>query len=215
MRLWLLRHGETDSNRGGVFQGQLDIPLNDEGITQARLTAERLANVRFGRIYASDLSRAGETARIIAERQQVGVELDADLREMHYGVLQGLRYDLAAETLSAHGMADAIEGIRLLGASTRPPGGESVRVVRNRAVRFLRRVESDNQASHVSDILIVAHGGQLRILMTVLFELPLAARSAFAFANCGMSRVSTYQDRRVLDFHNLILWKDDGQPFTR
>lgn len=209
-RLWLVRHGETESNRDGIFQGHLDAALNERGIEQATRMADCLAGVRFDRIFSSDLSRAGRTAELIATRQNAIVEYDRDLREMHYGVLQGVRYDTAASVLAEQGLADAWHDGRFASRGMAAPGGESARMVRHRAKRFLGRIADNCGSDAPTNLLIVAHGGQLRIMLTVLLALPLAHRNAFAFANCGLSRVSRYDGRSVLDLHNAVLWEQAG-----
>ena len=89
--LILVRHGETEWNRLGRVQGRTDIPLNDTGREQARATARRLADDRFDAVAASPLSRAAETARIIADGLGLGpVELIDDLVERNYGEAEGM-----------------------------------------------------------------------------------------------------------------------------
>ncbi len=88
--LGLVRHGITAWNKEGRAQGQTDIPLDDEGIMQARALAQRLSGEEWDVIYASDLIRAKQTAEIIAERVGLAdLQLDARLREMHCGKIEG------------------------------------------------------------------------------------------------------------------------------
>ena len=86
--LLLVRHGETDWNRDGRWQGQSDTPLNELGRRQARELAEQLDGVDV--VYSSDLARARETAEILAERAGVEVRLDPRLRERGFGAWEGL-----------------------------------------------------------------------------------------------------------------------------
>jgi uncharacterized phosphatase len=89
--LVLVRHGETEWNRLGRVQGRTDIPLNETGREQARATAERLAGERFDAVVSSPLSRAAETAQIIADGLGIGpVELVDDLVERNYGEAEGM-----------------------------------------------------------------------------------------------------------------------------
>lgn len=88
--LFLVRHGETDWNQKGEIQGHLDIPLNLNGKYQAGLVAERLKGIEIDRIYSSDLSRATETAFIIAEVLNISnVESCCRLRERSFGAYEG------------------------------------------------------------------------------------------------------------------------------
>ncbi|MGN6444947.1 histidine phosphatase family protein [Amnibacterium sp.] len=89
--LVLVRHGETEWNRVGRVQGRTDLPLNDTGREQARATARRLRGDRFDAVVASPLSRAAETADLIADGLGIGpVELVDDLVERHYGDAEGM-----------------------------------------------------------------------------------------------------------------------------
>ena len=91
--LLLVRHGETDWNAEGRLQGHTDRPLNAHGRTQAKDLAERLAGEGADAIYASDLSRAKETAEILGARLGLPVVIDADLREKNWGNWEGLTGD--------------------------------------------------------------------------------------------------------------------------
>lgn len=93
LRIGWVRHGETDWNRAGKLQGQTDIPLNDTGRWQATCIARRLAadqhKYQWAAIIASDLSRAADTAHEIAKALPLPIELDARLREVSFGDLEG------------------------------------------------------------------------------------------------------------------------------
>ena len=88
--LILARHGETDWNRDGIWQGHGDPPLNDLGRRQATELAGRLADVSIDALYSSDLKRAYETAEIVARAKGLGITADPDLREMDVGSWSGL-----------------------------------------------------------------------------------------------------------------------------
>ncbi|MCO5175553.1 MAG: histidine phosphatase family protein [Thermomicrobiales bacterium] len=211
MKLWLVRHGETASNAGGVFQGHIDIALNEVGEAQAKSVGRHLADVDFDAIFASDLQRAARTALLIAGERPV--TLDADLREMNYGILQGVAYADAADVLRPHGLDAAwINGDVQRGRHVLPEG-ESLRQFRYRAARFVDRIDRDYSEVADANILIVGHGGLLAILTTVLLGLPAKTRNNFRFANCGVTVLTRTRAVTTLDRHNIILW-NDGQPFT-
>jgi len=87
-RLLLVRHGETDFNREGRSQGHLDVPLNVLGMAQAEAIAARLTDADLVRCVSSDLLRARHTAEAVALPRGIPLDLTADLREAHLGVLQ-------------------------------------------------------------------------------------------------------------------------------
>ncbi len=146
--LYLVRHGETDWNRQRRIQGLTDIPLNETGREQARATGMLLTRRRWDGIYASPLSRARETAEIIAA--EVGLPepalIDA-LVERNYGATEGLDW-LQVETQYPHGTA--------------APGRESREQVAARVIPALRELA----AAHPGEaLLVVSHGGAIRAVL--------------------------------------------------
>src|SRR5688572_10410020 len=103
-RILVARHGETDWNRLGSWQGQADPPLNDDGRRQAAALAEKLAGDRIAAVYSSDLRRASETAEALGTRLGVEVVLDRGLREIDVGSWSGLTRD-EVETRFPEGFA--------------------------------------------------------------------------------------------------------------
>ena len=98
-----LRHGVTDWNTQGLFQGRTDIPLNDEGIAQAYAAADRLRKLSFDHVVASPLARALRTAEIIAAAAGKPLDVDDGILECDFGSLEGTSI---AETMKAHGLTD-------------------------------------------------------------------------------------------------------------
>lgn len=90
-RIGWVRHGITEWNQRGIIQGVTDIPLSEEGLTQARLLAERLSNEgeQWDGIYCSDLQRAWKTAEILSERLGIPLRTDVRLRERSFGAAEG------------------------------------------------------------------------------------------------------------------------------
>jgi broad specificity phosphatase PhoE len=136
--LLLARHGETDWNASGRLQGHTDRPLNDYGRRQARELADRLADDDIAAIYASDLSRAKETAEIVGAELGLPVVIDSDLRERNWGSWEGLT--------PTERDAVAFEG-------------ETPRDHRDRLMRAVRRIAERHPGQRV---LVVTHGGSMR-----------------------------------------------------
>jgi broad specificity phosphatase PhoE len=141
----LIRHGETDWNRDGRYQGHADPPLNEAGRAQAHELARRLAEVELDAVYTSDLRRAAETAEIIVAGRDVPLATDAGLREIDVGSWSGLT---RAE----------IEQ-RFPGASEHDGESREAHLARVR-----HTVERIAYAHPGHKVLIVSHGGSLRTL---------------------------------------------------
>ena len=205
--IYMVRHGETQSNLDRVFQGHLDTSLTERGLQQAEEVANWLSSVSFDSIYASDLVRAADTARTIAARlNHSEVILDRDLREMNYGVLQGVAIPDFARVLEPYGVAAEWGSGAFSQKGLAPPGGESIRQLRNRVARFVVRLETEHVDDNDRTVLIVTHGGFLRVMMTVLLDLPMKSRQSFAFDNCSVTRLVRDHDVTRLEFHNLVTW---------
>lgn len=142
----LVRHGQTDWNLEGRLQGSSDIPLNDTGRAQARAAAERLRDGGYTAIAASPLSRAAETARIIAAELALPAPETVDaLGERGYGVAEGLSVLEARERYG-----DAVPG-----AETRP-------AVAERAATALHDLAARHGDARV---IAVSHGGVIGTLL--------------------------------------------------
>ncbi len=212
MRLWFIRHGETEHNINGIFQGQLDTELTDVGRRQAEATARALARVPFARILASDLKRAFHTAEHIAGGRDISVEPDARLREMHYGVLQGVAYGDFQAVLRSHGVGESWgRGVFSVDGAA-PPGGESLADLVERTTAFIADVTQGDQPE--AEIAVVTHGGTIRTMMTELLGMDPQARHALKLGNCGVTCFSREEEGWSqsgwnLEFHNRLFW-DDG-----
>ena len=113
MKVYLVRHGETDYNATGIFQGYAPVPLSTRGRQQAALVAERLASIRPTVLYSSDIQRTQETAAIIGQRLELPVQLCQGLREWHVGTWAGQpvdAYRAHLQSLGAHPATYVPEG---------------------------------------------------------------------------------------------------------
>jgi probable phosphoglycerate mutase len=156
--VYLARHGETDWNVAGRWQGHTDVPLNDAGRTQARELAETLRVHGLGAVVASDLSRAHETARIVAVALGIEVAfIDERLRERCFGVFEGLTRD---ECQAQHAEAWRAWTERRI----TPGGAESQEVLAARVLAALGRVAAE-VAREDAPALAVTHGGALRAVV--------------------------------------------------
>lgn len=149
-RFCLVRHGQTDWNLEGRFQGQSDVPLNRTGRGEARLLAKQLSSNSFAAIYSSDLKRAMETAEIIGEAVGETVTPDARLREINQGEWEGL----FVEDIRSRN-SELWERRTVNPAHFHPPGGESVSEV---AKRTYAAMDDIDRLVPKGAVLIVSHG---------------------------------------------------------
>lgn len=150
----LVRHAETEWARSGRIQGQSDIPLSPQGVSQAEKLAERLKGYPLAAMYSSDLARSRHTAKIIAAGHNLPVRLRSGLRECHFGELEGLTFEQVVQQYPAIACAWLERSMGLA-----YPGGESLREVRRRALAFFRQLKQDHP---VGTVLVVGHDGPLR-----------------------------------------------------
>jgi probable phosphoglycerate mutase len=157
--LFLARHGETDWNVAGRWQGHADVPLNATGQAQALALAERLRGAGIAAVATSDLLRARGTAEIVAGALGVQVALvDPDLREQRFGRFEGLTPRECEERYPsdwARYAADPRPG---------PPGGESRAAVLDRVLGAVHRAAARLPAA----ALVVTHGGAMRALLAAI-----------------------------------------------
>ncbi|QGU08026.1 Glucosyl-3-phosphoglycerate phosphatase [Corynebacterium occultum] len=184
-RLILLRHGQTEYNATRRMQGQLDTDLSDIGRAQAQRAAELLRSEGISRIISSDLTRAFDTATVVAEFLGIGVSTDRRLRETDLGQWQG----------RSHAEVDTeLPGARALwrhDATWAPPGGESRVQVARRARPVIEELMSDFQQWDDSAVLVVAHGGTISALTSSLLGLEVSQYPMFSgLGNTNSSRLS-------------------------
>jgi alpha-ribazole phosphatase len=156
-RFILIRHGETDWNIEGRYQGQSDVPLNENGRRQSRELASALAENRPSVIYCSDLKRARESAEILAKALSLSIHEDPRLREIDLGSWEGMLF----EDIQAN-YADLLKLRKLDPKTVSAPGGETIEQVRLRVMAAIK----DIVERHPNEtIAVVSHGLPLAILI--------------------------------------------------
>lgn len=183
--LVLVRHGETDWNVERRFQGSSDIPLNDNGRSQAQKLAQHLANEKFDAVYSSDLSRAAETAQTITQQTIVP---DVRLREIGFGVFEGFTF---AEIEQKYPEQWDLWRKR----EAPPPQGEDISFVADRVRRFFDEV----MVKHADQrVLVVSHGGIIGLLTCQLLDHPPKKVWQFRFDNTSVTEFGFFPQGTVL-----------------
>jgi broad specificity phosphatase PhoE len=166
--LLLVRHGETDWNVEQRVQGHTDRPLNETGLAQAQALATELADEHLDAVYASDLSRARDTARAIADPRGLEVAVLPALRERHFGTWEGLRHDEIHERFPHRAESD--------------PWGDG-ETPEELAARVLSALGDIAEWHPEGRVLVVTHGGALRaVLSHCTVEID-------EIANCHLARI--------------------------
>ena len=181
--LLLVRHGETAANVTGIWQGSTDGILNSRGKMQAHAIATRLAADDLGivAIYSSPLSRAANTAKIIA--QEVGnptLELTPSLAEFDLGEWEGLTYE---QLRHEKRLWDKMN----VDPAFAPPGGESAVEFATRLVHGFQSIAGRHQGQTV---LIVSHGGAIATALSMLIEQDGTRWTSYQMANCALSELT-------------------------
>jgi probable phosphoglycerate mutase len=176
----MVRHGETAWNAAGRVQGQLDIPLSDTGLAQARAASRALAGEHFDVLYSSDLVRVQQTAAPTAALLQKEILLSARLRERHYGIFQGMTYAEARERMPEE----------FLRFKNKDPEydfrtGESLQAFSARVLGFMKEMLDKEQGRNV---LVFTHGGVLEVLYRHATKRGLSTPRDFEIPNAALNR---------------------------
>ncbi len=195
-RVILVRHGETAWNRATRIQGHTDIPLSPLGLAQAQRLAEALADEPLAAVYASDLSRARQTAEALAATRGLEVRLDVGLRERAFGRFEGLSWEEIAQRFP-----DDSARWRRREPDFAVGGGESLSTFSARCVGAARRVVAAHPGQ---SIMLVAHGGVLDCLYRAATRTALDAPRSWQLGNATINRVLATSEG-----FTLVGWNDD------
>jgi broad specificity phosphatase PhoE len=159
-RIFLIRHGATELTAEDRFAGSTDVKLSDEGRLQAARLAERLSLSKVTAVYASDMSRTLETARILAEPHKLEVQPRAGLREISHGHWEGLTRREVDEKYPAEAQDWDHDPYTFA-----PTGGESGLAVTARALPALLDIVRAHAGQHV---IVVSHKATIRLILSSL-----------------------------------------------
>lgn len=187
MRLYVLRHGQTQLNSERRLQGHMQTELNDVGIAQAEMVASILNDkgIKFDRIYSSPLERAIRTGEIATGVSRESFVIDHNLTEIDFGINEGRKYD---ELQGASG------NIFLSPETYLPPeGGESLESLLNRMKHFLERMRDEECEGNV---LAVSHGTAIHMILLYLRGMSLSELWTEHVGNCNVT-VIDIDDREM------------------
>ncbi len=209
MKIYFVRHGETNWNKERRIQGQVDIPLNEFGRHLARETGKGLADVPFDVCFTSPLGRAKETAELILNGREIPIIEDDRIKEMAFGVLEG-------KCCSREGweVPDSFQLFFDDPVHYQPPeGGEDFRSVRKRTGEFLDWLFAQENYQH-STILVTTHGAAMAGLLNNLKKKPLSQYWGIGVhKNCGVTEVEVTDKIPVIVSENKVYYDDVVKPW--
>ena len=177
MKLYIIRHGETDLNAKSVMQGWVDPPINQSGRDLAAMTGQAMKDIRFDRCISSPLSRARETAKIVLRESgnEISITTDDRLREMSCG-------DIEEKSITEMGDAARlffVDPFHFPGF----PNGETIQDLCSRTQEFFRELTAVDDGK---TYLISTHGCAMRAMLNYLFDDPSDYWRGRAPYNCAV-----------------------------
>lgn len=170
MKVFMIRHGESETNRNGLWTGWLDASLTEQGRAEAEQVRRFLSKINFDKIYASDLSRAKTTAEIALPTYEY--EIVTDLREVNVGSIAGEPINSVKDSDKALLNKD---GYQIF-------GGESREEFDNRVRAFMKRLEGQNN----ENIAVFSHAGVLRKALDIVLDTEIP-RNNMLCQNCAIA----------------------------
>ena len=195
MRLYIIRHGETEWNVLKRFQGRSDIPLNDEGRRLARITAEALREVPFSRIYTSQLKRAYETAMIIKADRDIPVIEEPRIIEIGFGEYEGLCCGKEHYNIPDPDFMNFFEKPE---AYKPPRGAEGIDELKARTADFLQEIVYNKDMEN-DTVLVSTHGAALRGLLSNITQVGIKDFwGSGVHKNCAVTIVDVKNGQMVI-----------------
>lgn len=203
MRIYLIRHGETEWNTRHLLQGATDIPLNQNGVEVARITAEALKDVPFDVVFTSPLKRAYETAEIMRRVRDIPLIPDERLKEICFGVYEGLCCGKDGWNIPD----PAFQNFFTDPAHYMPPeGGETIAELCVRATDFLTELIDDPEYRDKT-VLVSGHGALVKGLLSSLL---ITDQADFwrggVHKNCAVSIIDVEKGKARVTQENVIYY---------
>lgn len=195
IKLYLVRHGETDGNVQQWYQGSTDVPLNARGIAQAKCLSQFLEHVPFDGIYSSTLQRARRTAELVAQPHGLAVQAYDELREINFGVWEGHTYQEIVD-----GWPGEIEAFYDSDGKLPAHGGESFLQVEQRITAKTKEILSHHKDGDT--VLIASHGASIRCLLFGLLGLDMKRIWCFQQYNTAFNIIDYYGEKNVMTLMN-------------
>lgn len=199
-RLYLIRHAEVEARYQKVFGGRIDMDISPRGHQQAAMLADFLRRKRFDAIYTSPMKRVQQTLAPLLNNGAPRPIVVPDLREVDFGDWTGHDWDAVQEKFGA----SAFEWLHHLERGT-IPNAEPLANYRARVEPCLREMLERHSGQTVA---VFCHGGVIRMMLSLLLELPLSKMSAFDFDYASVSEIEWQPHRMEIQLLNFAPWRD-------
>ena len=204
----LLRHGECEG--GSIYRGSTDVALTEMGWQQMQKSVEALKEAQilsgvetpWDQIITSPLQRCRVFSETLSAQYSLPVRVESDFREMDFGRWEGRGLD---EVWTAE--PEAVKRFYSDPEQHSPPGGEPVLQVRERLAKAWQLMLDENKGKH---LLLVQHGGTIRVLLTWLLQMPLSGIIQFNIPYAGACRIKVVEDKKGQAFPSLVFFNGAG-----
>ena len=194
MKIYVIRHGETNANKNGVLQGISDWPLNEDGIKLAEITGENMKGIKFDACFSSPLDRAKQTAKLVLDNsgnKNVDIQIDDRLIEMDMGIYEG-------KSIKPDNLEVPVAKILLYKLnpfiSGRFKNGESASECCKRTQSFLYELAKKDYEC----VLVSTHGAALRAMLHKLYKNRLSYWQGIVPLNCSVSIIDVKDNKLTL-----------------
>lgn len=182
MKIYVIRHGETDANKNGVLQGSSNWPLNEDGIKLAKITGENMKGIKFDACFSSPLDRAKSTAELVLKYSENNIDIQYDdrLKELDMGIYEGKKIKPDELEVPLIKILLFKWNAFLCG---RFKGGENVQELCARTQNFLKELSKKNY----ENVLVSTHGCALRAMLNMLYKNKFSYWQGHVPYNCSVS----------------------------
>ena len=199
-RLLLIRHGEVEARYQGIFGGRIDMSLSPRGKRQAKVLAGYLQTKTIDAVYASPMKRVQQTLAPTLKQSGHEQKIYPGLREVDFGDWTGLNWETVRDRYD-FAVHEWLEQIQKPGA----PNGENGRTFRARVEPCLREIIRRHPGENVA---IFCHGGVIRMLLSILLELPLPKTNSFEVEYASITQVALHSHMAEIELLNFTPWRD-------
>lgn len=190
LEIILVRHGESEMNREGVYCGWSNSPLTHKGVRQGECVGEKLANESIDLIISSDLDRCLMTAEIINRFHRKNIIKETAFKELNFGLWEGLNYNKICSDFPKEAKLWQDDYINF-----KIPGGESLSDMHRRVNNGFNKIINKHKKGK---ILIVTHSGVIRSILAEQICKTIEATWRFKIDNCGITRLHFIDDFSVI-----------------